>query len=101
MIHTKVADLLVSKEVNREVTVKGWVRTRRRNKKINFIALNDGSIIHNIQCVVDVTMFGDELLKHVTTGSCIRVTGTLVSSQGQGQQVEIQAKEIEVFGTAD
>ena len=101
MKHTKVADLLVSKEVNKEVTAKGWVRTKRGNKKINFIALNDGSIIHNIQLVVDVSMFDEELLKLVTTGSCIRVTGTLVASQGQEQQVEIQAKEIEVFGTAD
>ena len=101
MKHTKVKDLLTSNEVNREVTAKGWVRTKRGNKSINFIALNDGSIIHNIQIVVDVSTFDEELLKLITTGSCIRVTGTLVSSQGQGQSVEIQAKEIEVYGSAD
>ena len=101
MKHTKVKDLLSSKEVNHEVTAKGWVRTKRGNKSINFIALNDGSIIHNIQIVVEVSAFDEERLKLITTGSCIRVTGTLVSSQGQGQSVEIQAKEIEVYGSAD
>jgi asparaginyl-tRNA synthetase len=101
MKHTKIIDLLASKEVNREVTARGWVRTRRGNKSINFIALNDGSIIHNIQVVVEVASFNEELLKLITTGSCIGVKGTLVQSQGQGQSVEIQAKEIEVYGSAD
>ena len=101
MKHTKVIELLASKELNREVTVKGWVRTRRGNKSVNFIALNDGSIIHNIQVVVEVANFSEDLLKLITTGSCIGVKGTLVQSQGQGQSMEIQAKEIEVYGTAD
>ena len=101
MQHTKVIDLLSSKETNAEVTAKGWVRTRRGNKSINFIALNDGSIIHSIQVVVEVEKFDEELLKLITTGSCISVTGTLVASQGQGQAVEIQAGKIEVLGTAD
>ncbi len=101
MKHTKVIELLASKDLNREVTVKGWVRTRRGNKNVNFIAVNDGSIIHNIQVVVEVANFDEELLKLVTTGSCIKVTGTLVQSQGQGQATEIQAKEIDVLGTAD
>ena len=100
-MHTKVIDLLAAKEFNKEVTVKGWVRTKRGNKNINFIALNDGSIIHNVQVVVELANFDEELLKQITTGSCICVTGTLVQSQGQGQSVEIQAKTIEVYGTAD
>jgi asparaginyl-tRNA synthetase len=99
--HTKIITLLSSNEVDREVTVKGWVRTKRGNKNVAFIALNDGSIIHNIQVVAEVAKFPEELMKEITTGACIRVTGTLVKSQGQGQSVEIQAKEIEIYGTAD
>jgi len=88
--------------IGSEINVKGWVRTKRGNKNVAFIALNDGSIIHNIQVVVDVQSFNnDELLKLVTTGSCISVNGILVESKGQGQVVEINATEIEVFGTAD
>ncbi|MDR2449231.1 MAG: asparagine--tRNA ligase [Prevotellaceae bacterium] len=83
------------------VTVKGWVRSKRGNKQIAFIALNDGSTIHNIQVVVDLNKIPEEQLKTVTTGACLRVTGTLVESLGSGQPVEIQAGEIEVYGTAD
>lgn len=83
------------------VNVKGWVRTKRGNKNVAFIALNDGSIIHNIQIVADVQLFGEETLKPVTTGACLSVTGLLVESPGQGQQVELQAKEILVYGSAD
>lgn len=101
MKHTKVAELLKSTSYDTQVNVKGWVRTKRGNKNIAFIAVNDGSIIHNIQVVAEVEKFDEEILKLITTGSCISVTGTLVKSQGQGQSVEIQAKEIEVFGTAD
>ncbi|MFH1295894.1 MAG: asparagine--tRNA ligase [Bacteroidota bacterium] len=97
----KVVDLLQSKETGKEVLVKGWVRTKRGNKNINFIALNDGSVIHHIQIVVEVASFDEELLKKITTGSAIAVNGILVESTGQGQQVEIQAKTIELFGTAD
>jgi len=86
---------------NSEVNVKGWVRTRRGNKNIAFIALNDGSIIHNIQIVADVSIFGDDFLKRISTGACISVDGTLVESMGQGQNVEIQAKEIKIYGEAD
>jgi len=96
-----VAELLKSKEFGKEVLVKGWVRTKRGNKNINFIALNDGSIVHHIQVVAEVSQFDENLLKLVTTGSCIAVKGTLVASMGQGQSVEIQAKQIEVYGTAD
>ncbi len=101
----RVYDLLKGKDeslVDGEVNVKGWVRTKRGNKNIAFIALNDGSIIHNIQVVVDVQAFGnDELLKKITTGACISVNGKLVESQGSGQNVEIQAIDIELYGTAD
>ena len=98
---SKVVDLLQSKERGAEVLVKGWVRTKRGNKNVNFIALNDGSVIHHIQIVVEVANFDEELLKKITTGSAIAVRGTLVESMGQGQQVEIQAQTIELFGTAD
>lgn len=97
----KVCDLLKSTEFGKEVYVKGWVRTRRGNKNVNFIALNDGSIIHSIQIVVDMANFSEEVLKPVTTGACIAVRGILVESKGQGQSVEIQGREIEVYGTAD
>jgi len=98
---SKVVDLLKSKEIGEEVLVKGWVRTKRGNKNINFIALNDGSVIHHIQVVVEVANFDEELLKQITTGSSIAVTGTLVESMGKEQSVEVQAKTIELYGTAD
>ena len=100
IIRTKVKDLL-SSEPGRTVLAKGWVRTKRGNKKINFIALNDGSTINNIQIVVDLAAFDENLLKRITTGACIGVTGELVASLGSGQAVEIQAKEIELYGEAD
>ncbi len=98
---SKISDLLKSKEYGKEVLVKGWVRTRRGNKNVNFIALNDGSVVHHIQVVAEVANFDENLLKLVTTGSCLAVKGVLVESQGQGQNVEIQAREIEVYGSAD
>ncbi|MCH7658891.1 MAG: asparagine--tRNA ligase [Bacteroidetes bacterium] len=97
----KVKDLLVSKSFGKEVHVKGWVRTKRGSKKIGFIALNDGSIIHNMQIVVDFPEFDEQTIKQITTGSCLSVTGTLVESKGKGQNVEIHARHIEVYGTAD
>ena len=81
------------------VNVKGWVRTKRGSKAVNFIALNDGSTIKNVQVVADVTKFDEEMLKLITTGACLSVNGELVQSIGSGQNVEIQAKEIEVLGT--
>jgi asparaginyl-tRNA synthetase len=95
---TKVADVLKDKEYGKEVNVKGWVRTRRGNKFVNFIALNDGSSIHNIQIVADVPKFEEDLIKRITTGSAISVNGTLSESKGSGQKVEIQATNIEVIG---
>ncbi len=84
-----------------EVLAKGWVRTKRGNKNVAFIALNDGSTVNNIQVVCDVANISEELLKNITTGACIAVKGDLVESMGKGQSVEIQAKEIEIYGTAD
>ena len=99
MKRTKIVDLLSSTEYGKEVCVKGWVRTRRGSKAVNFIALNDGSTIKNIQVVADVEKFDEELLKQITTGACLSVNGTLVESEGAGQSSEIQAIEIEVLGT--
>ncbi len=97
---TKVSELLKSEAFDRVVNVKGWVRTKRGNKRVNFIALNDGSGINNIQVVVDVESFDEELLKKITTGACVSVVGQLVASQGQ-QRCEIQATSLEVLGEAD
>ena len=101
----RIFDLLkndIGHFVGQEINVKGWVRTKRGNKNVNFIALNDGSIIHNIQIVVDVAEFNnDELLKQITTGSCISVNGIITESKGQGQVIEIIATEIELYGSAD
>ena len=97
----RIVDLLKSEDYGAVVNVKGWVRTRRGSKSVSFIALNDGSTINNVQIVVDVVKLGEEFLKPITTGACISVNGTLVKSQGQGQTVEIQASEIQIYGTAD
>ncbi|RZK95036.1 MAG: asparagine--tRNA ligase, partial [Hymenobacter sp.] len=98
---SRVQDLLTSTDLNREVLVKGWVRTRRGNKYVQFIALNDGSCLATLQVVADATKFPEESLKAVTTGSSIAVRGQLVASQGKGQTVEVQAEEITVLGTSD
>ena len=97
----KVAKALQMTCYGEEIIVKGWVRTRRGNKNVSFIALNDGSTINNIQIVVDNANFDENELKKITTGACIAVTGTLVQSMGKGQSVEIQATSIEVYGEAD
>ena len=96
---TKIVDVLNRDDFGTIVNVKGWVRTRRGSKAVNFIALNDGSTIKNVQIVVEVEKFDEELLKGITTGACISVNGELVQSQGSGQNVEIQCKELEVLGT--
>ena len=98
MKRVKVVDALVSTDYGKDITVKGWVRSHRSSKAVDFIALNDGSTIKNIQVVVSPEVMDAELLKAITTGACIRATGTLVESQGAGQSVEIQAKEIEIYG---
>lgn len=101
MKRTKVVNLFDPALLDKEVDVKGWVRTRRGNKHVQFVALNDGSTIKNIQIVFDMTKFSDDDLRPVTTGSSIHVTGQLVASQGKGQTCEIQADTLEVYGTAD
>ncbi len=95
---TKISDILQSTDFGSAVNVKGWVRTHRSSKAVDFIALNDGSTIKNVQVVVDPDKFDADMLKSITTGACINVNGTLVESQGQGQTSEIQATEIEVYG---
>ena len=100
VIRTKVKDLLGS-EPGKEVLAKGWVRTKRGNKNVAFIALNDGSTINNIQIVVDKTPDNEAVLAKVTTGACIAVWGNLVESMGGGQATEIQATQIEVYGECD
>lgn len=97
----KISEALQLTSFGDEVNIKGWVRTRRGNKNVGFVALNDGSTIKNIQIVIDISRFGEEFLKPITTGACLNVNGTLVESQGQGQSVEIQATEIKIFGEAD
>ena len=101
MKRSTVKELLGATEIDREVLLKGWVRTRRGNNQVAFIAINDGTIIHSIQVVADLGSFAEEEMRRVTTGSSISVTGTLVESMGKGQSVEIQAKEIEVLGDSD
>ena len=98
MKHTKVKDLLGSTKPIDEVLVKGWVRTFRNNQ---FIALNDGSIIHNIQCVVDFENTPAETLKRITTGAAISIKGSLVESQGAGQKYEVKVNELEILGDSD
>ncbi|MBQ8812367.1 MAG: asparagine--tRNA ligase [Bacteroidales bacterium] len=100
VIRTKIKDLLKA-EAGKEVLAKGWVRTKRGNKNVAFIALNDGSTINNIQIVVDKTPDNEAILAKVTTGACIAVKGMLVESMGGGQATEIQASEIEIYGECD
>ena len=97
----KIKDILVSTAYGSELLVKGWVRTKRGNKNVAFLALNDGSVIHNLQIVVDVANFDENLLRQITTGSCIAAVGKLVESKGQEQSVEIHASAITLYGTAD
>lgn len=98
MERTKIKELLERTDFGTEVCVKGWVRTRRGSKSVNFIALNDGSTIKNVQVVADVEKFDTDMLKLIATGACLSVEGILVESQGAGQSAEIQATHIEVLG---
>ncbi len=110
LTHTEIKDLLavsLQEGEKKEVTVKAWVRTKRGNKYVAFIALNDGTCVQNLQVVADLKTeenpggFDEELLKRINTGACLRVKGDLVKSMGKGQTVEVQAREIEVYGEAD
>lgn len=101
MKRIKIAEALKLTNFGSEVTVMGWVRTRRGSKAVNFIALNDGSTIKNIQIVADVEKFSEDVLKQITTGACLSCTGILVESIGSGQVAEIQANEINILGRCD
>nr|MBP7472993.1 asparagine--tRNA ligase [Prevotella sp.] len=98
MERTKVIDALKSVNFGKDINVKGWVRSHRSSKAVDFIALNDGSTINNIQIVVDPSTIDSEKLKSITTGACISVVGVLAESQGAGQTTEVQCKEIEIYG---
>ncbi|KAA0990933.1 asparagine--tRNA ligase [Dyadobacter aurulentus] len=97
----QIKEILQATPENQPITLKGWVRTKRESKNAIFIALNDGSTIHNIQAVAEPGQFSDELMQSVTTGSCLKIDGQLVESQGSGQVVEVKVNAIEVYGTAD
>ena len=99
--NTPILDLLSKTNTDTEIIAKGWVRTKRGNKNVKFIALNDGSTIHSIQVVAEANLFDEELLKNITTGASIGVKGKLVQSMGKGQSVEIQASEITLYGVSD
>ena len=104
MKRSRIIDVLKHPETigfGNDVCVKGWVRTKRGNSNVAFIALNDGSIVTNLQIVVEPAKFDEELMKKITTGSCIHVEGKLVESAGKGQTMEVQAEMIELYGTAD
>jgi asparaginyl-tRNA synthetase len=101
MKRSTVKELLGTVKINREVLLKGWVRTRRGNNQVAFISVNDGTTLHNIQVVADPSAFPESLMKRITTGSSISVTGLLVKSMGKGQSVEIQASQISILGDAD
>ena len=101
MKRTKICDIFDPALIGQEVCVKGWVRTRRGNKHVGFVALNDGSTIKNVQIVFDMTKFTEDQLRPVTTGSSLCVTGKLVESMGKGQTCEVQAETLEIYGTAD
>lgn len=100
-MRTRISQILKSSATGSEVEIKGWVRTKRGNKNINFIAVNDGSTINNIQVVAETERFDQDLLKKITTGSCVAVRGTLASSPGKEQSVEVHATDIKLYGTAD
>jgi asparaginyl-tRNA synthetase len=101
MKRNRIKELLQSDAIGSEVIVMGWVRTKRQSKNVAFIALNDGSTIHNIQIVVDFANISESLLQNIHTGASLRVSGKLTASQGSGQKVEVIAKEIEIFGEAN
>ena len=98
MQENRIKDIIAAKPSTTEITIQGWVRAFRSNR---FIALNDGSTIKNLQCVVDFENFEETLLKKVSIGAAIKVTGSIVESQGKGQKVEIQVSKLEVLGEAD
>ena len=101
MIRSTVKELLTGDKLNKDVLLKGWVRTKRGNKQVVFIAINDGTTIHSLQVVADAKKFTEDLLRIITTGCSIAVSGKLVESMGKGQNMEIHAAEIDILGTCD
>lgn len=101
MKREKIKEVLTTGQIGRQVLVKGWVRTKRESKHVNFVALNDGSTIHNLQIVAEVEKFGEDFLKDINTSTSLAVTGELVESAGSGQTIELNASEIILFGKAD
>lgn len=101
MRRTKINEVLKSQIFGDEINIKGWVRTKRASKNVAFIALNDGSCLSNCQIVVDFKNFSNEFISKITTGASLSVTGELVKSQGSGQSVELNAREIEIYGEAN
>ena len=101
MARLKIKEILKNGKAGSEVVAKGWVRTKRGSKNVNFIALNDGSTIHNLQVVVDVESFDEALLRDINTGAALAVTGELAESAGSGQNIELTAKNIELLGKSD
>lgn len=101
MERSKIVDILIAPKLGSDVNIKGWVRTKRGSKGLSFVAINDGSCIHNMQVVVDHSLFNAEMLKDITTGAAVSIIGKLTESQGRGQSVEIQASAIEIYGKAD
>ena len=101
MKRTKIKDILQKGKANETVVAKGWVRTKRGSKNVFFIALNDGSTIHNLQIVVDVNNFEESLLREINTGAALSVIGKLVESAGSGQNIELVAEQVELLGAAD
>jgi len=97
----KIKEILTIEGKSQKVKIKGWVRTRRGSKHVSFIALNDGSTINNIQVIAEGNSFSEEVIRQITTGSCISVEGNLVESKGSGQAVELLANKIEILGRAD
>jgi len=101
MSRTRIIDLINSKDFDKQIHIKGWVRNRRGSKNVAFIALNDGSTIHNLQIVVDFATLGEDVMEGVSVGAALAIDGKLMQSQGSGQSVEIVATKLEVLGTAD
>ena len=101
MERSKIVDILIAPKLGNDVNIKGWVRTKRGSKGLSFVAINDGSCIHNMQVVVYHSLFDAEMLKDITTGAAVSIIGKLTESQGRGQSVEIQASAIEIYGKAD
>uniref|UniRef100_UPI0035942B84 asparagine--tRNA ligase n=1 Tax=Persicitalea sp. TaxID=3100273 RepID=UPI0035942B84 len=97
----QIKQILQSAEVSQPVEIKAWVRTKRESKNAIFIALNDGSTLHNIQAVAEPGQFPEAILRLITTGACLKVTGTLVESLGSGQSVEVKIQDVHIYGAAD